>query len=112
MNFIEGIYLLDYNDDSKIFNGSIGWKVYACETLLDDLIGGTIGYFAAPAIVGLLTFAGTIGGGLAFVGSVGMAIMMSKHMSGMTNKSPFTWTTTEEGIDAMRLFGGDANKHH
>lgn len=46
---------------------------------------------------GALTLAGTF-------------MLMSKHRPGMTNRPPFSWTTQEEGIDAMNRFGGDANK--
>ena len=46
---------------------------------------------------GALTLAGTL-------------MLMSKHRPEMTNCPPFSWTTQEEGIDAMNRFGGDANK--
>ncbi len=107
--------------------------------LIGGVIGGTIGYFAGPSIAGLLASTGTISGGLAFAGGVGstggtialstvgklalagtigltiagsagISIMMSKHMPGMTNKPPFSWTTNQEGMDALSKFGGDANK--
>lgn len=40
----------------------------------------------------------------------GILMLMSKHRPGMNNRPPFSWTTQEEGIDAMNRFGEDANK--
>lgn len=37
-------------------------------------------------------------------------MFMSKHRPGMSNRPPFSWITQDEGIDAMKRFGGDANK--
>lgn len=47
---------------------------------------------------------------LGAAGLLGATYMFSKHNPGMTNKPPFSWTTNQEGMDAMRKFGGDANK--
>ena len=49
----------------------------------------------------------TVAGALTLAGTL---MFMSKHRPGMTNRPPFSWTTQEEGIDAMNKFGGDANK--
>lgn len=41
----------------------------------------------------------------------GLGIMfMSEHRPGMSNRPPFSWTNQDEGIEAMKRFGGDANK--
>ncbi len=42
---------VDYKDDKKVFNGSIGWKTYVGCTLLGGIVGGVIGYFTAPWIL-------------------------------------------------------------
>ena len=47
---------------------------------------------------------------LGAAGLIGATYMFSKHNPGMTNKPPFSWTTNQEGMDAMIKFGGDANK--
>ena len=62
---------IDYSDDGQIFNGSVGWETYVGGTVLGGVIGGLIGYFAAPSIAGLLASSGTIGDGLAFAGAGG-----------------------------------------
>ena len=49
----------------------------------------------------------TVAGAVTLAGTL---MLMSKHRPGMTNRPPFSWTTQEEGIDAMNKSGGDANK--
>ena len=36
--------------------------------------------------------------------------MFSKHNPGMSSRPPRSWLTQEESIEAMRKFGGDADK--
>ena len=129
---------IDYQDDGQVFNGSVEWYDYLGATVLGGAIGAGIGYIA-PQIAGALSsFAAqqfTFGAGaylsasgelvmsagltitgaqvLTSVGALTLAgtlILMSKHRPGMTHRPPFSWTTQEEGIDAMNRFGGDANK--
>ena len=40
----------------------------------------------------------------------GLNYMFSKKEPKMRNKPPFSWTTQQEGIDAMKKYNGDANK--
>ena len=50
---------------------------------------------------------------IAAAGAIGLlygSIMFSKRNPGMSNRSPRTWVTKEEGIEAMNIFNGDANK--
>lgn len=47
---------------------------------------------------------------LGAAGLIGATYMFSKHNPKMTNTPPFSWTTNQEGMDAMTKFGGDANK--
>ena len=54
--------------------GYRGWELVGhifAGAVIGGLIGGTIGYFAAPTIAGLLTSTGTIGGGLVLAGGLG-----------------------------------------
>ncbi len=61
----------DYNDDGEVFNGSKSWSLYLLGTIIGGAIGTVIGYFAAPAIAGLLTSSSSIGCGFALAGGLG-----------------------------------------
>ena len=72
-------------------------------------------YLATPHGTTELVVAGTTTitvSGITVVGAsvLGIAIMFSKHEPGMDNKPPFSWTTTYEGIEAMKNNGMDARK--
>ena len=125
----------DYQDDYDI-NGSVGWQTYVGSAIIGGAIGFGIGYFG-PSITSFLgssfSFAlpslGTlnVGSTLAIVGGTTVTItgaqiaggaivaglgivFFSKHNPKMTNKPPYSWVDQQEGIDAMRRHGGDANK--
>ena len=128
---------MDYQDDGMIFNGSIGWQAYLGATLLGGAIGSLLGGYVLPALshmsfsiptglklltdtAGLthmvVTSGLTITGGqvIASAGTLaalgGLTYMFSKHEPKMTKKLPFSWTTNQEGIDAMKKYNGDADK--
>ena len=124
-----GTMVADYVDDGEIFNGSIGVGDYLLNSLVSGLTGALIGGLiaAAPAIGGFLGSAFsagsavTAGGGAVAVAStaaqaLGLAglltsiLLFSKHNPGMTNKPPYSWTTNDEGVEAMRRNSMDANK--
>ena len=124
-----GVYL-DYKDDGLVFNGSIPWYDYLGVTVVGGMIGACLGAFSGTSfnfslpIFGLSNSGGAVSLGivgtetititgaqvLEAAGAAGIIVMMSKHRPGMTNKPPFTWTTQEEGIEAMKKYNGDANK--
>ncbi len=55
---------------SSYNNGNTGWELVG-DVLGRSLIGGIVGYFAAPGIAAMLSSTGTIGGALAFAGGMG-----------------------------------------
>lgn len=100
---------------------------------MGGLIGARLGAFAGMSFaISILTFGWLNAGGALALGITGTAtltitgaqvltgigaltlagsmMLMSKHRPGMTNRPPFSWITQEEGINAMNMFGGDANK--
>ena len=127
----------DHKDDGKVFNGSVVWETYVGATLLGTLLGlaaGAGAYYAAPVIGQFLASSISVGGsvmaesGVAAVGSgititgaqilsavgaislFGLCVMMSKHNPVMKNKPPVSWTTNQEGIDAMIKCNNDSLK--
>ena len=127
---------IDYQDDGQIFNGSVAWYDYLGATVLGGAVGAVIG--AGIGAFAGMSFSVTLPTGFAMVqtsagtisivvtssltltasgaqilgaaGLIGATYMFSKHNKVMANKPPFSWTTNQEGMDAMRKFGGDANK--
>ncbi len=135
IGFGTAIYI-DYQDDGQIFNGSVAWYDYLGATVLGGVAGAAIG--AGLGAFAGMSFSATLPTGFAMVqttagttalvatgsmtltvtgaqvlsaaGLVGTLIMFSKHNKGMSNKPPFSWTTNQEGIEAMTKFGGNAKK--
>ena len=121
----------DWEDDGKLFNGSVSFWEYLGGTLIGAAIGGLIGYGAgvAAGLLGgvsmgygiastggsaVLVAGGTVVGEQVLVGAGALAlgglIAFSKHRPVMTNKPPVSWLTQEEGIEAMLDSAMDANK--
>lgn len=123
---------IDYQNDGQLFNGDVAWYDYLGATVAGGIVGGVLGagagYFSTLSWTFTMGASGLTGSGalaiplsvtitgsevLAGVAGLGLAagsIMFSKHNPGMSSRSPRSWLTQEEGIEAMRKFGGDANK--
>ena len=121
---------VDYKDDGEVFNDSVSTEGYVANTLVGGIVGGLTGgvgssHFTLPipdlrylattygttelVVVGTTTV--TVSGVVVAGASIlGVGIMFSKHEPVMDNKSPFSWTTTDEGIEAMKNNGMDARK--
>ena len=123
---------IDYQNDGQLFNGDVAWYDYLGATVAGGIVGGVLGagagYFSTLSWTFTMGASGLTGSGalaiplsvtitgsevLAGIAGLGLAagsIMFSKHNPGMSSRSPRSWLTQEEGIEAMRKFGGDANK--
>ena len=88
-----------YKDNSSEEEKAIGWLNASGALALDITGTATLTITGAQVLTGI--------GALTLAGSM---MLMSKHRPGMTNRPPFSWITQEEGINAMNMFGGDANK--
>ena len=71
--------------------------------LVPVMMDGVVGYTVVATVTGAQIAGGAIAVGLGIT-------LFSKHNPKMTNKPPYTWVNQQEGIDAMRKHGGDANK--
>ncbi len=112
---------------ATVLGGAIGAVIGAGIGYIAPQIAGALSSFASTSFTlggGISVSAGgvaTMSAGLTITGAqvltgvgalalAGTLMLMSKHRPGMTKRPPFSWTTQEEGIDAMNRFGGDANK--
>ena len=101
----EGDSLTSFGSTSFYYDG-LGRRAFKSQTRhIHDSSGRVLAVPLSVTITGSEVLAGVAGLGLA-----GGSIMFSKHNPGMSSRSPRSWLTQEEGIEAMRKFGGDASK--